>query len=169
MFLGSKAQPLLEADNLAAIWTDCLDNVGSSTSHTSTGLQGLLWEYLYLFTSLFLWLYCPLKGFGRFFSSLIPFTIVRTPWTEISPSQGCYLHVEPHNHRINAHRLYASSEIRTQELSVWACEDSSYLRPCGHCERPLQPCCCQIICFGVNFIVIFGSNIGACMFPTDVL
>jgi hypothetical protein len=38
MFLGSRAWPVHRADNLAA---DCLDNVGSLTSHNPTGLHGL--------------------------------------------------------------------------------------------------------------------------------
>jgi hypothetical protein len=32
------------------------------------------------------------------------YTVSRTPWTEISPMQGRYLHTEQHKHRINAHR-----------------------------------------------------------------
>jgi hypothetical protein len=43
-FLGSRARPVRRTDNLAAI---CLDNVGSSTSHNPTGLQGLLRGQLY--------------------------------------------------------------------------------------------------------------------------
>jgi hypothetical protein len=42
-------------------------------------------------------------------------------------------------HRINAHRthinIHASSGIRTHDLSVGAGEDSSCLRPRGHCDR----------------------------------
>jgi hypothetical protein len=41
MFLGSKARPVREAYNLTAI-SDCLDNVGSSTSHNPIGLHCLL-------------------------------------------------------------------------------------------------------------------------------
>jgi hypothetical protein len=51
----------------------------------------------------YLWLYSPLLGRGRFFSFLIFYTVGRTPWTGISPSQGLYLHTEQHKHRINAH------------------------------------------------------------------
>jgi hypothetical protein len=43
MFLGSKVQLVRKADNLTAIYElDCLDNVGSLTSHNPIGLQGLL-------------------------------------------------------------------------------------------------------------------------------
>jgi hypothetical protein len=42
MFLGSKEWPVRRAD-----LTDCLDNVGSLTSHNPIGLQGLLRGYLY--------------------------------------------------------------------------------------------------------------------------
>jgi hypothetical protein len=40
----------------------------------------------------------------HFFSFLILYTVGRTPWTRISPSQGRYLHTEQHKHRINTHR-----------------------------------------------------------------
>jgi hypothetical protein len=39
---------------------------------------------------------------GRFFSFLILYTVGRTPWTGISPSQGRYLHTE---HKINAKQI----------------------------------------------------------------
>jgi hypothetical protein len=45
-------------------------------------------------------------------------------------------------HRINAHRthtnIHASSGIRTHDLSVGAGEDSSCLRPRGHCDQCLD-------------------------------
>jgi hypothetical protein len=46
MFLGSKVRRVRKADNLGA---DCLDNVGSLTSHNPIGLQGLLRGQLYFF------------------------------------------------------------------------------------------------------------------------
>jgi hypothetical protein len=42
MFLGSKVWRVRSADNLTTISADCLDNVGSLTSHNPIGLQGLL-------------------------------------------------------------------------------------------------------------------------------
>jgi hypothetical protein len=42
MFLGSKVRLVRRAGNLTTIWADCLDNVGSLTSHNPIGLQGLL-------------------------------------------------------------------------------------------------------------------------------
>jgi hypothetical protein len=47
MFLGSYVWLVRRADNLTAI-ADCLDNVGSLTSHNPIGLQGLLWGWLFL-------------------------------------------------------------------------------------------------------------------------
>jgi hypothetical protein len=44
MYLGSKVRRVRMADNLTAIWADCLDNVGSLISHNPIGLQGLLRE-----------------------------------------------------------------------------------------------------------------------------
>jgi hypothetical protein len=48
----------------------------------------------------------------------------------ISPSQGRYL-----TQTQNKHRLYASIGIRTHDPSVRTSEDSSCVRPCGHCDR----------------------------------
>jgi hypothetical protein len=45
-----------------------------------------------------------LVGLGRLFSFLIPTQSVGLLGRRISPSQGRYLHTEPHNHRINADR-----------------------------------------------------------------
>jgi hypothetical protein len=54
----------------------------------------------------------------------------------ISPSQGRYLHTEQHKHRINVHTdVHICSRIRTHDPSVRASEDSSCLRPRGHCYR----------------------------------
>jgi hypothetical protein len=54
----------------------------------------------------------------------------------ISPPQGLYLHIEQHKHGINAHNtdIHALSGIRTHDSSVQASEDSSCLRPRGHCD-----------------------------------
>jgi hypothetical protein len=55
----------------------------------------------------------------------------------ISPSQGLYLHTEQHKPRINSNNtdIHALSGIRTHDPSVRAGEDSSCLRPRGHCDR----------------------------------
>jgi hypothetical protein len=55
----------------------------------------------------------------------------------ISPSKRLYLHIEQHKHRIKAHNtnIYALSWIRTHDPSVRTMEDSSFLRPRGHCDR----------------------------------
>jgi hypothetical protein len=57
---------------------------------------------------------------SRFFSFLILYTIDRTPWTGIRPSQGRYLHKQQHKHRINAYRhpcLEWDSNPRSQRSS----------------------------------------------------
>jgi hypothetical protein len=62
---------------------------------------------------------------------------VGLPVRGITPSQSLYLHTEQHKHRINAHNtdIRALSGIRTHNPSVRASEDSSCLRPRGHCDR----------------------------------
>jgi hypothetical protein len=54
----------------------------------------------------------------------------------IRPSQGRYIHIGQHKHRINAHTdIYALSGIRTHDPSVRVGEDISCVRPRGQCER----------------------------------
>jgi hypothetical protein len=53
-----------------------------------------------------------------------------------SPSQSCYLHTGQQKHILNAHTdIHAVSGIRTHDPSVRASEDSSCLRPRGHCDQ----------------------------------
>jgi hypothetical protein len=55
----------------------------------------------------------------------------------MSPSQGRYLHIGQHKHRINAcTNIRDLSGIRTHDPSVRANEDSTCLRPRGHRDRP---------------------------------
>jgi hypothetical protein len=90
---------------------------------------------------LLLWFYRPLWGLARFFSFLILYKIGWTPWTGDQPVTVPYLHTEQHKHRINAHDtdIHASSGIRTHDPSVQASEDTSCLRPRGHCDRLWRP------------------------------
>jgi hypothetical protein len=54
----------------------------------------------------------------------------------ISPSQDRYLNTGQHKHRINAHTgIHALSWVRTHDPSVRASEESSWLSPCGYCDR----------------------------------
>jgi hypothetical protein len=55
----------------------------------------------------------------------------------ISPTQGLYLH-RTTQHRKTRTNIHASSGIRTHDPSVRAVEDSTCLRPRGHCDRPKQ-------------------------------
>jgi hypothetical protein len=74
-------------------------------------------------------------GAWPLFQFLNLYTVSRTTWTEIGPSQGRYLHTEQHKHRINANRYPCfewDSNPRSQRSSE---RDSSYLRPRGHCDR----------------------------------
>jgi hypothetical protein len=54
----------------------------------------------------------------------------------MSPLKGLYLHTEQHKHRIKAHNtgIHALSGIRIHDPSVRASEESSCLRPRGHCD-----------------------------------
>jgi hypothetical protein len=73
------------------------------------------------------------------FSSLILYTVSRTPWTEIRPSQGRYLDTRQHSHKINTHththRHSCLEWDSKQRPSVWTGEDTSRHRPRGHCDQ----------------------------------
>jgi hypothetical protein len=75
---------------------------------------------------IYLWLHSPLCWYTQSVGLL---------GREISLSQGLYVYSEQHKHRINAHNIHASNGIRTYDPSVWAGEDSSCLRPRGHCDH----------------------------------
>jgi hypothetical protein len=57
----------------------------------------------------------------------------------ISPLQGHYLNTGQHKHnkRIHTPNIHALSGIRTHDPNVRGSEDSSCLRPRGHCDRHL--------------------------------
>jgi hypothetical protein len=75
----------------------------------------------------------PLLQFVIFFTKIVGFL-----GGGISPSQGRYLHMGQHKHRIKAHRaILAMSGIRTDDPSVRVSEDSSCHRPLGHRDRQL--------------------------------
>jgi hypothetical protein len=82
------------------------------------------------------WLYSPLLGPGLFCFVLFSTQTVGLLGRVISPSQGRYVHTGQHKHRINAHAdIHALSGIQTHTPSVRASEDSSCVRPHGHCDR----------------------------------
>jgi hypothetical protein len=73
-------------------------------------------------------------GPSPIFSFLTLYTVGRTLGRGICPSQGRYLHTGQQKHRINVD-IEASIRIRTHDSSIRASEDTSCLRPCGHCDR----------------------------------
>jgi hypothetical protein len=82
----------------------------------------------------------PLRTLAAF-QFLNLYTVGRTLWRAISPSQGRYLLTEQHQHKVNAHTdIYITSGIRTHDPSVRAGEDGSCLRPRGHCNRLNKRC-----------------------------
>jgi hypothetical protein len=69
---------------------------------------------------------------GHFFSLLIYSQSVELLGRVMSSSQDLYLNTGQHKHRINT---IALSGIRTHDHCIRASEDSSCLRPLGHCDR----------------------------------
>jgi hypothetical protein len=66
---------------------------------------------------------------------LNPKTVGRTAWTEDQPVARP-LPIQDNTNRINTHTNFrAMSGIRTNDPTVQASEDSSCLRPRGHCDR----------------------------------
>jgi hypothetical protein len=75
-------------------------------------------------------------GLVRFFRFLIYTQSVGLIGRVISPSQGLFLYIGQHKHRINAYtNIHTSSRIRTYDPSVRASEDSSCLRQLGYRDR----------------------------------
>jgi hypothetical protein len=80
----------------------------------------------------------PLLGPGFSFSLVIHLTqAVGLLGAAISPSQDQYLHTRQHQHnkRIHTPNIHDLCGIRIQDPSGRASEDSSCLRPRGHCDR----------------------------------
>jgi hypothetical protein len=105
--------------------------------HRSSYYSMYSFRYLLLLIVLLLLLYSPFSGLGRFSVSWSYTQSVGLLGRGISQWQGRYLHTEQHKHRIKAHNTdnISSCGIRTHDLSVPASEDSSCLRPRGHCDR----------------------------------
>jgi hypothetical protein len=82
------------------------------------------------------WLYSPLLGPGLFNNFLIFFyTDGRTVWTSDQPvARPLPIHRTTLTRNKRTHR----HGIRTHDLSIRASEDSSWLRPRGHCDRPIE-------------------------------
>jgi hypothetical protein len=95
-----------------------------------TGLKILTSNYYYYYSSAALcW------ALAVFVSFFILFTIGRTPWTGDQPVAK-----PPPTHRTTQTRnkrtdIHTFSGIRTHDPCVRPSEESSCLRPCGHCER----------------------------------
>jgi hypothetical protein len=80
------------------------------------------------------------------FNFLILYTVGRTPWVGISPSQGRYLH----KHRINAD-IHALGEIRIHDPSVRAREDNALVdtATCLVCVYVYFVCVVLCLCRGL--------------------
>jgi hypothetical protein len=76
----------------------------------------------------------------------------------MSPSQGRYLHIEQHKRRIKAHRHPCLEQYSNPRSQLSREEDSSYLRPCGHCDRQLVISSFKFILLSVVYSVIANGN-----------
>jgi hypothetical protein len=90
----------------------------ASSNKTTSLLSLLVW--------LLLWPYASFLSLGSFFTIVILYMVVMTPWSGISPSQGLRFHTGQHklnkkNSNSNSD-IHASSGIRTHEPSVWTHE-----------------------------------------------
>jgi hypothetical protein len=88
----------------------------------------------------------------------------------ISPSQGRYLHIGKHKHRINAHTdIHALSGIRIHDSTVRASEDDSCLRPRGHCDRLLTPLAHtnRIECYVIRTLPV-SFRLGSCRYVASL-
>jgi hypothetical protein len=76
-------------------------------------------------------------------SSSVPWSFLHTRYDSLdewSAGRKTATYTQDNTNRINAHtNFHALSGIRTHNLSVRVSEDSSYLRPRGHCDRQPKP------------------------------
>jgi hypothetical protein len=87
----------------------------------------------------YLWLYSPVWGLGRFFSFLVVYTVGRTPWKGNQPvGRPLPAHRVTQTQNKHTQTSIPRRGIRTQDRSVRAGEDGSCLRPRGHCARTLS-------------------------------
>jgi hypothetical protein len=78
----------------------------------------------------------PFVGPSSLFSFIIFFTqMIGLLGRAISPSQGRYVHMRTTQTQNKRADIHASCGIRPHDPSVRAGEDSSCLRPRGHCDR----------------------------------
>jgi hypothetical protein len=70
-------------------------------------------------------------GQGIFLFDLFFYTVGRTPWKRVSPSQGRYLHTEQQKHKIKAHTDIHALRVGFEPTIpvLGASEDGSCLRP----------------------------------------
>jgi hypothetical protein len=87
------------------------------------------------YISLFLSVPIALVNLGRFIQFIIYTQSVGVLGRGISLSQSHCIQAEQYKHRIKHTDIHALSGIRTHDPSVRASEDSSCLRPRGHCDR----------------------------------
>jgi hypothetical protein len=82
----------------------------------------------------------PFVGPWLLFQFLNLYKVGRTPWMGDQPVARPMPTHRKYEHRINAHNpdIHALSGIQTHDLSVRASEDSSCLRPLGHCDRLIK-------------------------------
>jgi hypothetical protein len=139
---------------LHSVPTDCGAHPDPSPMVTGLSFPGgkVVWAWSWPFTAikcrdqewwssiplLFLWLYSPFLGLGRFFSYLIRYTVGRTPWTGNQPVAR---HLPKRRITQTQKWTHTIHEISMPwvgfEFTVLAFEDSSCLRPRGHCDRQL--------------------------------
>jgi hypothetical protein len=115
-------------------------------------------------SSVCLWLYSPLFDPGLFINSLILYTVGRTTWTGDQPvTRPLPTH---RTAQTQTHTdIHALRGIRTHNPSVRTSEDSSCLRPLGHCDRGLPPYCYLILtACRLLYIAMFGEVTSSYMY-----
>jgi hypothetical protein len=76
----------------------------------------------------------PFGGPWLLFSFLILNTVGRISWTRDQPLQGCYLHIEQHKRKINAH-IHVLSGFPIRGPGIRTAEDDLFFRQCSQCDR----------------------------------
>jgi len=86
--------------------------------------------------------------------------LVGLPGRWISPTQGLYLHSTT-QHRKKQTYIHVQSGIRNRDPSVRAAEDSTCLRPLGHCEWHFSHIILRLN--PINFQILHPTTLSTCI------
>jgi hypothetical protein len=139
-FVGSGERPVREADYHRHLWSDCLDNVGSSAPHNPMVLRGLLWGQLYFVFNFFtvqlsLALRVAISNKHTSPSGLVPSSWIVTQWQQKRHEFG-FFPVLKGRKQVFEHKHCLSCACPFQLLNQLTDFHESWYEPRGVTDHP---------------------------------